>query len=328
MATILDSPVETQQKILINLSDFFNDEDIDNDDENEYEVPDHKEEHKESKQSIWIKQNDEYRGSVNISLQKIIPPGIYTVNVDREGYYCEKSVVKSDELFLFSDALSIKILEEIELFWSSYNAFKEKNLIHKRGILLEGPAGTGKSSIVTMLSSQIISNGGIVFKISDMRNFIDYVGFLHSSFRKIQPTTPIITILEDIDKFEEIMPSILDFLDGKNSIDYHVFIATTNNSEALEDNLIRPSRLDLVYTIDLPCKQHREEFFKFKKVPDEDLDLLVSESEHCSLADLKEIYICKYLLGYSIEDAISKVKSPRQKVNYLKRNAKKIKIGL
>jgi ATP-dependent 26S proteasome regulatory subunit len=124
------------------------------------------------------------------------------------------------------------------------------------------------------------------------------------------------------------MPNILDFLDGKNSIDRHVIVATTNNSEKLEDNLIRPSRLDLVYLVDLPSKEHREEYFKFKNVPEEDLGFLVEQSDNCSLADLKEIYICKYLLNYTIEDAILKVKSPRKKTNYLKRNGKKSRLGL
>lgn len=284
---------------------------------------------KDSKESIWIKENNIYRGSVNVSLHKNINPGIYRVNVSRDyGYCCEKIDTKSDELFLFSDSLSIKILEEIDLFWKSYPAFKEKNLVHKRGILLEGPAGTGKSSIVTMLEAQVIKKGGVVFKISDPRNFLDYMVFLHSSFRKIEPDTPIVTILEDIDQYDEMEQQLLDFLDGKNSIDYHVFIATTNNTEALEDNLLRPSRLDLIYTIDYPSKIHREEYFRFKNVPAEDLEHLVKHSEGCSLADLKEIYTCKYLLDYSIEDAISKVRTPRKKINYLKSGGKKNKIGL
>ena len=321
MAPILEEKEEKENRIIVNLAEFFEDD--------FEETKDLKKNSENSKESIWIKENNIYRGSVNVSLHKNINPGIYRVDLSREyGYFCEKIDIKSDELFLFSDALSIKILEEIDLFWKSYPAFKEKNLVHKRGILLEGPAGTGKSSIVTMLASQVINNGGVVFKISDYRNFLDYTTFLHHSFRKIEPTTPIVTILEDIDQYDDIMQQLLDFLDGKNSIDYHVFIATTNNTEELEDNLLRPSRLDLIYTIDNPSEIHREEYFKFKNVPEEDLAHLVKHSDGCSLADLKEIYICKYLLDYSTEDAISKVKTPRKKVNYLKSGGKKNKIGL
>ncbi len=323
MAAILGE-TETSPTVikLSDISDLF-------EDDFENEVEDFKLDSEESKEFIWIKENDIYRGSVNVSLQKTLDPGIYTVDVSRDyGFFCKKVDIKTDELYMFSDSLSVKILKEINLFWNSYDKFKEKNLVHKRGILLEGPAGTGKSSIVTMLSAQVIQSGGVVFKISDYRNFLNYMGFLHNSFKKIQPTTPIITILEDIDQYDDVMPNILDFLDGKNSVDRHVIIATTNNSEKLEDNLIRPSRLDLVYLIDLPSKDHRREYFKFKKVPDEDLELLIEESETCSLADLKEIYICRYLLNYTIVDAIDKVKNPRKKTNYLKRNARKSKLGL
>ena len=45
-----------------------------------------------------------------------------------------------------------------------------------------------------------------------------------------------------------------------------------------------------------------------------------------SLADLKEIYICVFLLDYSIEEAINKISDPYIKQNYLKVKTKSISI--
>ena len=55
---------------------------------------------------------------------------------------------------------------------------------------------------------------------------------------------------------------------------------------------------------------------------------LVEKSEGCSLADLKEIYICIFLLDYNIEKAISQVTAPREKKNYLHNSINSSNIGL
>lgn len=279
--------------------------------------------------SVWIKDKDLIRASKDITLIKEIAPGIYTVDFDQNiGYFCKKIDVKSDELFLFTDSITNNLLEEIKLFWTKSNIYKENNLIHKRGILLEGYPGTGKSSIISLLANEIIKQGGVVFKVNGFRNLNDYIGFIRGSFRKIQPDTPIITILEDLDQYDDVEDELLDFLDGKTHIDHHVVIATTNDTENIPDTFLRPSRIDLKIEIPMPAEQTRSEYFKYKKVPDEDIENLIKETEGCSLADLKELYICIYLLDYTVEDAINKIKAPRDKKCYLSSPQTKSKMGL
>ena len=265
-----------------------------------------------------MQDKDIVKASTNVTILKKINPGIYTVEFDKNiGLFCRSLDVKSDELFLFSDSITQKLLEEINLFWSKSNLYKENNLIHKRGILLEGFPGTGKSSLISILCTNIIKQGGVVFKVGGYRNLEDYISFIRNSFRKIQPDTPIITILEDLDQYEDAEEELLDFLDGKTHIDHHVVIATTNNTEVIPDTFLRPSRIDLKIEIPLPCDQTRREYFRHKGVPEKDLEELVSKSDQLSLADLKELYICIYLLDYTIEDAVLKINSPRAKKNYL-----------
>lgn len=272
----------------------------------------------EEKISVWVKDKDIIQASTDITLLKKMEPGVYTVEYSRDiGLFCKKINTKSDELFMFSDSITTNLFEEISLFWSKAELYKQNNLIHKRGILLEGFPGTGKSSIISLLSDEIINKGGVVFKVTGFRNLDNYINFMRSNFRKIQPETPVITILEDLDQYEEVEVELLDFLDGKTHLNHHVLIATTNNTEHIPDTFLRPSRIDLKIEVPLPCEQTRKEYFKFKEVPEEDLELLVKESKGCSLADLKELYICIYLLDYSIKEAIQKVVSPREKKNYL-----------
>ena len=286
-------------------------------------------ERKEEKISVWLKDKDIIKPSTNISLLQKIEPGIYTVDFSRDhGIYCKKMDVKSDELFVFSDSISEKLLKEINNFWEKSERYKQNNLVHKRGILLEGFPGTGKSSIISILCKEIISKGGVVFKINGIRNLDTYFEFIRYGFREIQPETPVVTILEDLDQYEEVESELLDFLDGKTHLDHHVVIATTNNTELIPDTYLRPSRIDLKIEVPLPSEQTRREYFKFKNTPEDEIENLVKQSEDFSLADLKELYVCIYLLDYTVEEAVGKITAPKEKKNYLNSSTSGSKLGL
>ena len=286
-------------------------------------------ERKEEKISVWLKDKDIIKPSTNISLLQKIEPGIYTVDFSRDhGIYCKKMDIKSDELFVFSDSISEKLLKEINTFWEKSERYKQNNLVHKRGILLEGFPGTGKSSIISILCKEIISKGGVVFKINGIRNLDTYFEFIRYGFREIQPETPVVTILEDLDQYEEVESELLDFLDGKTHLDHHVVIATTNNTELIPDTFLRPSRIDLKIEVPLPSEQTRREYFKFKNTPEDEIENLVKQSEDFSLADLKELYVCIYLLDYTVEEAVGKITAPKEKKNYLNSSTSGSKLGL
>ena len=283
----------------------------------------------EHEMSMWIKDKSIIKPTSDVIILKKLEPGIYTVDSDRNiGCFCKPLQVTSDELFVFSNSLTEKILQEINLFWGKENLYKENNLIHKRGILLEGYPGTGKSSIITQIAEAVIKQGGVVFIIPNFRGLEVYMQFIKYEFRKIQPETPVITILEDIDKYEDVEEELLDFLDGKFSINHHVVIATTNNTEEISDTLLRPSRLDVRIEILPPDEETRKEYFIFKKVDEDLIPELVRQSRDCSLADLKEIYVCIFLLDYTMEEAILKVKSPKSKKNYSFPGSGRGKMGL
>lgn len=274
----------------------------------------------------WIEEESIIRPSSKVKILETLPPAIYKVDVSREfGIFCKKDFFKSDELFIFSDSIINNLLQEINLFWDKKEDYERNNLVHKRGILLEGFPGTGKSSIITLLCKQVVDRNGVIFKVGGPRNLSIYIEFIKNNFRKIQPDTPIITILEDIEQYDE---DLLDFLDGKSQISNHVVLGTTNNSEEVDNCLLRPSRIDLRIEIPCPTKQTRKEYFLFKKVEEETSELLSLETDDFTLADLKELYISVFLLGYTIPDAISKIRNPKEKKDYSRNVLKSTRLGI
>jgi len=282
----------------------------------------------EEKISVWVTDKDRILPSTSLSLSSRLEPGVYEVGYSKDqGFFCRKATIINDELFIFSNSLTQNLLKEIELFWNKKDFYEKKNFLHKRGIFLEGYPGTGKTSLISQISEGVIAAGGVIFKVKDFRNLVDYVEFITSYFRKIQPETPVITIIEDLDKYLEVESELLDFLDGKTNINHHIVIATSNNTEEIPETLLRPSRFDIKIEIPMPDDITRAEYFRFKEVEEEKIEDLVKLTNKLSLADLKEIYICIYFLDYTIENAISKVKSPKSRKNYSFGSTRTSKIG-
>ena len=269
----------------------------------------------EKKYSLWQKSGEIYAPITSAKLVDKLQPGMYKIDKD---YNCSLMKIKSDNIYEFKDSIHTKILKDVEKFWSSEENFKNASILHKRGILLEGTPGTGKSTLITQIIDSIIQKGGIVFNISNVNDLIRTLGFYQDVLRKIEPTTPIVTIIEDIDKvYNQIEPELLDFLDGKRSINHSLTILTTNNSSRLSSALLRPSRVDKRYVINLPNKEAREEYFKFKNIPEELISKYVEASENMNISQLKELFISTVVLENTFEESLDSLKNTPSLENYL-----------
>lgn len=270
--------------------------------------------------STWISTGEDYIPAVNLKCVDNIPAGMYACAfVDRD-YHLTPIPINSDELFIFSDSYQESILSEIKQFWDKKELYKKYNLCHKRGILLEGGPGTGKSSLITQVIQHIIELNGVVFTVRNASEFQFLPIVLKSIFRKIEPERPIITIIEDVDKLIENLGGdqiLLDFMDGKQSINNHLIILTSNNTSDLSDALLRPSRIDLRYRLDNPNDSVRREYFQYKGISEEKLDEYVTLTKNLSIADLKEVFIATVILDKPIEQVIKDIKNPLQKRDYL-----------
>jgi SpoVK/Ycf46/Vps4 family AAA+-type ATPase len=227
-----------------------------------------------------------------------LEPGMYEHAITPQGTLLWIRVEAGDhEIIRFPDTAATEVVEEIERFWERERAFLDHGLPFKRGILLWGPPGSGKSSTLQLLARDVIARGGIVA-------IFDGPGAFKSAYRQlreIQPETPLVVFMEDLDAL--LKPSnesdILNLLDGVTRLDKVVFVATTNYPGKLGARIVnRPSRFDRRLKIAHPSEASRRMYLETLLAPGDevDLDAMVKDTKDMSLAHVKELFVSTVLL--------------------------------
>jgi len=236
--------------------------------------------------------------------------GVYSVAVSQyHGIIYQKKNICVDDLLRFPDSVSDKILSEITTFWGRGDKFREHGFLHRRGYLLHGPAGSGKTCLVQQIIADIVIADGLVFQCTNHPAvFNDGL----SQFRKVEPNRPVVCLFEDIDAIieEHGEDEILTLLDGENQIDKVLNIATTNYPEKLDKRLVaRPRRFDRVLEIGMPSPAVRKMYFEKKlNVTDAELDKWVGASEGFSFAACAELVISVCCFQKEFNDAVATLK--------------------
>lgn len=242
----------------------------------------------------------------------LLEPGVFEIKYcSNRGHYWEQIPVKTEGLLRFPDGNSEKVISEIQNFWERENLFKDFGLAYKRGIILWGPPGSGKSSTIQIIIADVIERGGVVFKFNIAPSlFLEGIRI----FREIQPDTKIVVLMEDIDSILEDYgeSDVLNILDGVDRVEKVVFIATTNYPELLGDRIInRPSRFDKRFKMPHPNAKSRKLYFEHLFKQHESVEKTyniarwVKDTDNMSIAHLKELFVAVCILGEKYEDAIS-----------------------
>ena len=239
----------------------------------------------------------------------VLPPGVYEVISTQSGICYEKIPVKTDDLIRFPETNSELVIGEIKNFWEREELFRKYKLMFQRGIILYGPAGSGKSSTIQIVVADVINRGGVVMKFCHPQLFREGI----RTFRQIQPNTPLIVLMEDIDSILEqyCESEVLNILDGVDQVDKVVYLATTNYPENLGDRILnRPSRFDKRFKMGHPGAKSREIYFRHI-IDDEainkfniNLKKWVKDTDKMSVAHLKELFVNVCILGNDYNEAV------------------------
>jgi hypothetical protein len=242
-----------------------------------------------------------------------LPPGQYVVGFsDGKGYYFLKKTINLDDLIVLPDTRSEQVLNSINHFWTKEHAFREHGFLWKRGMMLWGPPGSGKTSTLQQLSKAIVEKGGFSVYVNGDPEFVAH-GL--AIMRRIEPDRPIIVMIEDIDAIIDRHgeAALLALLDGELQIDNVVFIATTNYPEQLDKRFVnRPSRFDEIIYIGMPSAPAREVYLAEKnphlQKQDSVLKKWVKATDGWSIAHMRELIVAVECLGNDFDETVKRLK--------------------
>ena len=238
-----------------------------------------------------------------------LPAGAYYVASSPRGVFACPMELETDKLLRLPDSASDQVIGEVDHFWTREEAFRRLGFVHKRGFLLWGAQGSGKTSTVEYVAAQHIKDGGLVILPSASPGV---VATLLGNIRSIEPKRRLLVPIEDIDSYIEhnTEAAVLSLLDGEHSIGGVVFIATTNYPEKLEARVAnRPSRFDRVIKIGMPTEAARRMFLESRDLglAKKELTRWVDLTKDLSIAHLKEIIIAVLVYEMKVDDAVARM---------------------
>ena len=251
--------------------------------------------------------NDTFSTCQNTKILPKLPSGMYSLFQSQSGsLHAAKIYPQTDELYHLPNPLITGVMKEIATFWDKAPEFKKFNIKHKRGILLHGKAGVGKSSAINLISGALIANEGLVFSVTNINEVLLFAEFANKHFRLVEPDRPIVLIMEDIDKMMDggnAESMLLNFMDGEDSVNHIVVLGTSNRFDDLNDLILRPSRFDTHVEVEAPTEEVRTAYLIKKGLDPDEAAAWAEQTKDFSLAALKELFVSVKLLSLSLEGA-------------------------
>lgn len=237
-----------------------------------------------------------------------ITPGLYSTHMGMQGPYLVKRLLSTDDLVELPDDATSDVLAHIDDFNARRPKYEEFGFVFKRGILLYGPQGSGKSSTIYRLIKKYTEADGVVF-------LCDYPSDCEANIevlRHLEPNRPLLVVMEDVDDLVAYYGdrTLTKLLDGGDNVHNVVFVATTNYPERLPPRLLRrPSRFDKVQYIGMPSDAARKAYLEatVPNITPTELANYVRETELLSIAQIKEVILLTFVYGIPLAEAVDKV---------------------
>jgi len=208
-----------------------------------------------------------------------------------------------EDVILESD-FKTAIQKDVLGFFSSKDTYKSLSLPWKRGLILYGPPGNGKTITIKVIMKDCLERGYYPMYVKSLKHYFGDEYAISEVFQKARHNSPCVVILEDIDSQinDQNRSFFLNELDGLEGNDGLLLIGSTNHLDRLDPGLsTRPSRFDRKYLFDDPniagrvlYAQYWQRKLKDNKdvsFPDSLVTIIADQTERFSFAYLKEAFV-------------------------------------
>jgi ATPase family associated with various cellular activities (AAA) len=221
--------------------------------------------------------------------------------VYEEGYW-----VKDDKLFksirsatfenlILPPHLKHELREDFRRFFASRDVYRKYGVPWKRGVLLIGPPGNGKTHAIKALVNEL--NLPCLYIKSFKAPHGTEQSNMRAVFARARRSAPCIVVMEDLDALieDENRAFLLNELDGFAVNEGVVVIASTNHPEKLDPAILdRPSRFDRKHRFDPPRLPERLAYVKHWNRALQ-LDMRLTDAEELAVAECTDRFSFAYL---------------------------------
>jgi hypothetical protein len=237
---------------------------------------------------------EERRKRLSVFRGKVIDPVVGPGGIQTVGFRPIHKVREND--LILPERVKSLLSGSVLGFYRHRDVLRGLDIELKRGILLHGPPGTGKTSISLYLAG-CLPNFTICF-ISGER--LLYPREVCRMARYLQPA---MIVFEDIDLVAHernanglatVLGELMNQIDGCEPSDQVLFVMTTNSLDRLEHAVKnRPGRVDQIIEIPLPSRTERRQlltyFLRNLRLKEDNPDRLLDATDGATPAMLKEI---------------------------------------
>lgn len=204
--------------------------------------------------------------------------------------------------------------EDFKQFRESKSLFKKLKQKPRKGVLLYGPPGNGKTIQICKLAQKAKEEKFRLFFITSdvkIKELFEFKKVLDSNEGDnvfiIEEITERVNGRRDLD-------DLLSFLDGELSWNNSYVIATTNHPEELPWNIIdRPTRFKLIKEVPNPNETKRRKYFEHIGI--QNIDEAIAATKDLSLDYIKNITFDSIISNKSVKEVVEEYKKNREKLS-------------